>query len=38
MSGFTETEALKSWTILLVAISLTGLVVTLLLATVLPLA
>ena len=38
MSGFTETEALKSWTILLVAISLTGLVVTLLLATVMPLA
>jgi GntP family gluconate:H+ symporter len=38
MSGFTETEALKSWTILLVVISLTGLVVTLLLATVMPLA
>jgi H+/gluconate symporter-like permease len=38
MSGFTETEALKSWTILLVVISLTGLIVTLLLATVMPLA
>ena len=36
MSGLTETEALKSWTVALVVLALVGLVVTLLLATVLP--
>jgi H+/gluconate symporter-like permease len=37
MGGLTEAEALKSWTILLVIMSLAGLAVTLILATLLPL-
>ena len=36
MSGLTEVEALKTWTIALVILSVTGLVITLALATVLP--
>ncbi len=36
MSGLTEVEALKSWTVALVVLAVTGLVVTLLLATVIP--
>lgn len=37
MSGFTEKEALQTWTVLLAAISLVGLVQTLIMATILPL-
>lgn len=36
MSGLTEVEALKTWTIALVILSVTGLLITLLLATALP--
>lgn len=36
MSGLTEIEALKTWTVALVVLSLTGLIITLVLATVLP--
>ena len=36
MSGLTETETLKTWTVALAVMSLTGLLVTLLLAAVLP--
>ena len=38
MSGLTEMEALKTWTVALIVLSGTGLLVTLLLATVLPMA
>ena len=38
LSGFTEKETLRTWTVLLTAVSVIGLLVTLTLATVLPLA
>jgi GntP family gluconate:H+ symporter len=37
MSGFTEIEVLKTWTVMLIVISLLGLALTALLATFLPL-
>ena len=38
MGGFTEVEALKSWTVMLVIIGLVGMVFTVILATVMPMA
>ena len=38
MGGFTEGETLQSWTVLLVTTGITGLVTTIILATILPLA
>ena len=36
MGGLTETEALKTWTVALVILSVTGLAISILLATILP--